>query len=292
MSASEPVSIAIVGGGICGALLAIGLRPYSHLHVTIYEAASAFAPIGAGLTLGPNAVRALDFISPAVQACHDHATTNAATEFKHTWMQFRCGTPGLYQGEALGTVECETGHFTVHRGKFLDALLKRLPEDAIQLGKRLVRIEEPKAAGLLLHFADGTTATVDGLIGSDGVHSMVRKHLLGAEHPAASPVFAEAISYRGLIPMEIAREKLGSLAENSYVWCGKDGGMVITYPIDHGEMVNVVGARGKESWNESSNMVEVDPEEIAEEYKDWVKMPRTVIEARSQTDSRSFPLNF
>jgi salicylate hydroxylase len=109
--------------------------------------------------------------------------------------------------------------------------------------------------------------------------------LLGATHPAASPVFTGAVSYRGLIPMEKAREKLGSLAENPCIWCGEDRGMVITYPIDQGRLVNVVGVRdGKESWNESSNAVTADPEEITREYKDWAEMPRTALEARSQTD--------
>jgi 2-polyprenyl-6-methoxyphenol hydroxylase-like FAD-dependent oxidoreductase len=56
---STPARTAVVvGGGIGGLSAAIGLRRIGW-HVTVLERARRFAPVGAGITLWPNAVRAL-----------------------------------------------------------------------------------------------------------------------------------------------------------------------------------------------------------------------------------------
>jgi 2-polyprenyl-6-methoxyphenol hydroxylase-like FAD-dependent oxidoreductase len=51
----------VVGGGIGGLGAAIGLER-TGWQVTVLERAEEFRPIGAGLTLAPNAVRALDWL--------------------------------------------------------------------------------------------------------------------------------------------------------------------------------------------------------------------------------------
>jgi salicylate hydroxylase len=51
---SQPINLAIIGGGLAGLALTIGLLPYSTIRVTIYESAPAFAEIGVGVAFGPN----------------------------------------------------------------------------------------------------------------------------------------------------------------------------------------------------------------------------------------------
>lgn len=62
MSSTKPFDIAIVGGGISGLTLAISLFK-QNVPVTVYESASKFGEIGAGVGFGPNAVRASTFNS-------------------------------------------------------------------------------------------------------------------------------------------------------------------------------------------------------------------------------------
>lgn len=50
----------------------------------------------------------------------------------------------------------------------------------VQYGKKAERIEE-KDDGVVVHFADGTSATGDIVVGADGVHSMVRRHIFGGK---------------------------------------------------------------------------------------------------------------
>ncbi|MCQ4323266.1 FAD-dependent oxidoreductase, partial [Stutzerimonas stutzeri] len=60
MNAKKPaLRVAIVGGGISGLALALSLCKHSHLNVQLFEAAPAFGEVGAGVSFGPNAVRAI-----------------------------------------------------------------------------------------------------------------------------------------------------------------------------------------------------------------------------------------
>ncbi|KAE8373503.1 hypothetical protein BDV26DRAFT_285074 [Aspergillus bertholletiae] len=282
MTRPSPLSIAIVGGGIGGLCLAIGLLRNENLDVSIYEAAPKFAEVGAGVALGPNAQRALALISPATeQAFLLHATASLSPDFQHVWFDFRNGKAGGAGGEVLGKVENDTGQQTVHRAKFLDELVKLIPEEITHFSKRLVQIHKNPAAGTGLYalvFEDGTTATADCIIGADGIHSSVRKHLLGETHPAATPVFTGTIVYRGLVPMNAARGAIGEFAENSYMWCG-EGGMVMTYPIDDGETMNVVATRNKKSnWGGAPYTKPVDEQTVRNDFVGWEGIPGKVIE--------------
>ena len=69
--------LAIIGGGIGGICTALGLLEDPHIDVQIYEAASGFGEIGAGIGVSENAQRALKLISSATRAAFDKvATTN------------------------------------------------------------------------------------------------------------------------------------------------------------------------------------------------------------------------
>ena len=68
-SSCSPFSnpLAIIGSGLSGLTLSIALSTHSIPH-HIYESASAFSEIGAGIALGPNASRALDMIDQRITA--------------------------------------------------------------------------------------------------------------------------------------------------------------------------------------------------------------------------------
>ncbi|HEX2650874.1 MAG TPA: NAD(P)-binding protein, partial [Burkholderiales bacterium] len=55
---TRPLRIAIIGAGLGGLVAAIAARRAGH-EATIYEQAAAFGEIGAGIQVGPNAVKVL-----------------------------------------------------------------------------------------------------------------------------------------------------------------------------------------------------------------------------------------
>jgi len=104
---------------------------------------------------------------------------------------------GPNEWDLIAAPKNETGQSTLHRAKFLDELVALVPKEIAHFGKRLDRIEGSDTDGVKLHFKDGTTATADCVVGADGVHSVIRTHLLGKDHPATNPTFTGSVAYRG-----------------------------------------------------------------------------------------------
>jgi salicylate hydroxylase len=276
--APSKLKVAIIGGGIGGLCLAIGLLQQPHIDVQVYEAAHKFSEIGAGVAVGPNAQRALKLISPETErAFRSQATGNIGKGNKYAWSEIRYGS-GPHAGELIGAPMNETGQQSVHRAKFLDELVKLVPSEIAHFGKRLTGIDEEEGKGVVLHFKDETSVTADCVIGADGVHSVVREHLLGSDHPALKPMFNKSVAYRGLVPMDQARSKLGvAPTETSTIYCG-DGAMIMTYPIDFGNILNIVAIdQMVESW-EGPWVQTADRQKIIDRFGNWGPIPKKIVE--------------
>lgn len=160
----KPFSLAIVGGGIGGLCLAVALV-HHNVRVHVYEAAPAFTEIGAGVGLGPNALRARALLDPAILGGYERCqTTNfASPEEQGRFFNFRYGMekPSRDGRMVAGQLICEvkSGGVTssVHRARFLNELVNLMPEGAASFDKRLVGIEEEGEEGVLLKFSNGTS---------------------------------------------------------------------------------------------------------------------------------------
>ena len=90
----NPLSVAIIGGGIGGLCTALALLKYPQIDVQVYEAAPTFGEIGAGVGIGPNAQQALELIGPEARAAFDkHATGNLWPEHAKTLANFVVVSP-------------------------------------------------------------------------------------------------------------------------------------------------------------------------------------------------------
>lgn len=209
--------LAIAGGGISGLALAAALTNsacHEQLAVTVYESVPEYKDVGAGLALHLNAIKAMALLGPELQRTYfERALTMAAeedTEMSTTVM--------LAQGPHAGTVVAELGKAkgrkSIARSDLVQGFLELVPKGMVKFGKRLVGIEEPEAHSnsrrvVKLSFKDGTTAEADALIGADGIHSVTRSYLLGADHPATEPKNHDGwVVYRTLVSTEEARQKI------------------------------------------------------------------------------------
>ena len=280
MSTEKKINVAVVGGGIGGLCAAIGLLNHPHVDVQVYEAAHKFAEIGAGVAFGPNSQRAMAMIDPKIYDAYlSQATHNGWSTKRNEWFQFRMGMEGENADEEVIAPQNETGQSTVHRALFLDELVKLVPPEIAHFGKRLIKIDDRGESGVQLLFLDGSAVTVDAVIGADGVHSPTRKYLLGENHPVVNPKFTGSVAYRALVPMDEARKVLpAEYAENSIIWMGKSGGVMI-YPISFGDVMNVVAMRsGIKSWDDPKWVIPATKGEARAQFQGWSKFPSEVIE--------------
>ncbi len=260
--------------------MAIGLL-HQNISCTLYEAAPAFAEIGAGVSFGPNAVRAMSLIDPDIKKGYDSiATSNAFPEKKKFWFDFNLGqkddgwkdlkAPGKEGTQIAQVVAGDIGQSSVHRAHFLDQLVKLVPDGVAEFGKRVERVEKV-GEKMKLTFHDGSTAEADAVIGCDGVKSRTRQILLGKDHEATNPTFTGKYAYRGLIPMEKAVGALGDdLARNSQMYLGRHG-HVLTFPIENGKTMNVVAFQTKMDgkWEDERWVLPMKKEDMFNDFTGW-----------------------
>lgn len=154
---------------------------------------------------------------------------------------------------------------TVHRARLLEGLVKLVDKQRCHFQKRLLDIKQGTHGSnqCMLHFHDGSTVEADTVLGCDGVHSTVRKHILGEDHPALYPQYTGAVAYRGIIPMERVVARLGEeVALNTFGHFGP-GALTLSYPIERGTLANIVlidvghGGEVGEQWNWPAKIDEV-----------------------------------
>jgi 2-polyprenyl-6-methoxyphenol hydroxylase-like FAD-dependent oxidoreductase len=175
---AAPLHVLIVGGGIGGLCLAQGLVK-SGIGVAVYErdASARFRRQGYRVSLREHGPRALRDCLPA-----DLFDLCVATSIRPaTRMAFL--DDQLDEKFAKPTGHADTGPddaaFGVNRLILREILLARL-DGVVHFAKFLERYERLAGGRVRAHFATGTSATGDLLVGADGTSSAVRRLLLPA----------------------------------------------------------------------------------------------------------------
>ena len=260
--------IGIVGAGVGGLAAAIALRRQGH-QIGVFEQAGKFARVGADINLTPNAVRALDGlgVGAAVRRCGARPTFRISRDWDSG-----AETSRLAMGD-VAEQQYGAPQITIHRADVLAALTEALPADQVQFGKRLETVRE-SAAGVRLDFADGSSQTVDVVIGADGIHSRVRSALFGEEYPR----FTGVVSFRAVVPTE--RVKGVPEIEAFTKWWGPNPqSQIVTFPLNQGRDTFIFATTGQDSWHEESWTSAGDVEELRSFYRDFHPDARKLLDA-------------
>lgn len=261
-------TIGIAGGGIGGLSAAIALRKVGH-DVIVFEQAARFGRVGADINLTPNAVRALDGIGvgDALRA------TAARPQFRIS----RMWDTGEETSRLPMSDEAERKYgapqLTLHRADLLSALENALPAESIRLGHKAETIEQD-ATGVTLQFTNGNTARVDALVGADGIHSVVRAALHGAE----SPRFTGVVAFRAVVPREKV-EGLPNLDSFTKWWGPNPQSQIVTFPLNLGRDIFIFATIGQDSWTHESWTQPGSVAELRSLYADFHPEARALLDA-------------
>jgi salicylate hydroxylase len=222
--------VIVAGGGIGGLACALALAR-AGVRSVLLEQAEAFGEVGAGLQLGPNAVRVLaDWgLMDALQACA------AFPEALRVRDAHRANQLGYLRLGAMALARHGQHYATLHRADLHGLLLtavRRRPEVQLRLGVRLSSFEST-ASGVQVALDNGETLAGGALIGCDGLWSRVRAGLLGEQ-----PVRATGhLAYRGMVR---AVDLPAPLRANLITaWLGPRM-HVVHYPVKQGDWINLV----------------------------------------------------
>jgi salicylate hydroxylase len=255
--AREP--IAIVGGGIGGLAAALALLRRG-IDVDVYEQAPELRELGAGVQISANGTRVLFALGlepelQRVQVIPDGKEVRLWNTGQ-TWKLFDLG---VHSVERYGFP-----YITIHRGDLHDAIaagVRREKSDAIHLGRKCIGISQTEdAVEILFESADPVRAKL--VVGADGVHSVVRGSLFGAD----APEFMHLVAWRGVVPMDRVPPSISRTVGTN--WIGP-GGHVVHYPLRAGKLLNFVGHVERSDWTVESWTMRGTTEELANDYRGW-----------------------
>lgn len=258
------LKVAIVGAGIGGMTAAGALHRMGH-EVVVLERAPELGEVGAGLQLGPNAVKVIEALG-----LDEEITRTAAEPVDMVSIKWDDAT--LRYRDPLKAITRErygARYLMAHRADLHALLCSVVPDSAITLGWACTGVRQSEGAAEAVA-TDGSAVEADVVIGADGIHSAVRTALFGPM-PAR---FTNQICWRAQVHVDDMPRRVGpggsvSLRPEDYVgWIGPTG-HVLFYEIRPGQVLNIFAGRVSEEWAEESWAVPSSREEMIEAYAGW-----------------------
>lgn len=234
MPFNEPVTL--VGAGIAGLATAVALRSRGAVHapVQVLDQASALEEVGAGIQLGPNAVRRLRAwgLGPALAAV---ACEPSAVRARSAWTGEVLAVLPLGESFAqrYGAPYC-----TVHRGDLHALLAHAARGQGVDLRTRCrvlgLRQQDHQ---VLIDVEGASPISSPWVAGCDGLWSRVRSSVLGAVVPPPSPTPTGHVALRALLPRHKVPPSVDT--DGVTVWMGPRL-HVVGYPVQTGTTYNLV----------------------------------------------------
>jgi 2-polyprenyl-6-methoxyphenol hydroxylase-like FAD-dependent oxidoreductase len=241
--------VIIVGSGIAGLSTAIALRKVG-VDVAVYERAPELREVGAGISLWFNALRALEYLGAA------DSVRAVSLQCQRSEMRAQNGFRTLAAIDTAAIAkELRVPELIsmTHRADLVSALASHLPVGIAKYGHECAAVENT-ATGATIRFTNGHTDTADAIIGADGIHSVVRTAIHGAQPPR----YSGYTCWRGICPRPATIEP-GYIGE----WYGRGKRFGIT-TIPHDRVYWFAGKNAPPNGRELN-----EGEFLAREFAGW-----------------------
>ncbi len=258
--------IAVIGAGLGGMTVA-GLLQRSGFAVKVYEQASAFSRIGAGIHLSSNVMLVMRRLG-IEQALSDIGLHPDAFVSR----QWDTGEI-LFELPFDPSSEAHYGapYINVHRGDLHAVLKSALQYGTVAFGKRLRDLDD-LGSTVRLFFDDGDHSDADLVIGADGVNSKVREFLLGPEKPR----YTGHIAHRAVFPTQLLN---GLPIRACCKWWGRGNHILVYYMTQAREEVYLVTSAPQVEWSDNTSFVPCDRDEFIATFDGYHADLRQAVEA-------------
>jgi len=199
----------VIGGSMSGLLAALALTRRGW-EVAIHErVAEPLAGRGAGIVAQPE-------LKAALRALGLDAGADLGVDVP---------TRVMYARDGRVTHRLDVAQTMTAWDRVFHLLKAALPDTSYHCGKELQRVEQ--GAGVTAHFADGTTAEGDILVGADGIRSTVRQQYL----PELTPLYAGYTAWRGLVAEQDFPAALHAQLFEDFSFCLPSNEQMLGYPV-------------------------------------------------------------
>ncbi|RFU25624.1 hypothetical protein B7463_g10704, partial [Scytalidium lignicola] len=233
------IHVLIIGAGLAGLGAALSTKTANPNHkVTVLEAVSELAEVGAGLQLTPNSTRLFK-----AWGIYDRLQPKAAAPVTLSVHRYD-GTKLLAREEDFQKkilTRYNAPYWDMHRVDLQQAMTERCKELGItfRFSARVVKVDFDNAE---LEIEGGEKVKGDVIICTDGLWSSTRSQFLGRPSPA---ILTGDLAYRIVINTDDLHgpdaEELRAFVERTTVnfWAGPDS-HVVSYSLRSGKMLNIV----------------------------------------------------
>ena len=262
-------AVAVIGGGVGGLTAALTLQHFG-IPVVVFEQATELREVGAGVTITPNAMHALDFLGVGPQIVE---TAGVAPRYEvcdaEDGRVLELGPPPEEIPHDYGTQYCN-----VHRADLQTALVEAVRSndpDCIRLNHRFDQLEQDDN-GVTVHFTNGSSYRSTGVVGCDGGASRVRSVVFGDQDAA----YTGQTAYRALVPSNAVPPEVSANPYRVYVGNGKT---LVHYELRRGEVMNLVGIAIQPAWQDEGWSIPAALDEFLELFADYHEPVRNLIGA-------------
>ena len=242
------MKVIIVGAGIAGVTAALCLLR-NNIDVVVLEQAEGFREVGAGIQIGANG-------TVVMRELGLESKLAAMSVIPQSWDSRDLETGEMLFATPLGAEAAGRYGgllYNVHRADLIDLLVQSLPANVLRMGCRCADIGQDGASAWV-RLASGEVLHADAVVGADGIRSLVREKLWGAEAAQSTNI----LMWRALIPGERLRDV--GLEERGNFWVGA-GRTIISYWVRPKKLYSVLASVPndevkRESWTESGDISE------------------------------------